>query len=119
MSTAETKEDRPHPQTDTKANEEAKAATAAALKRKVEAMGCDEITIEPSEQLNVKAAALDAKEKPTRRTLRQALDAMDDQIEKLSAEVESKCAVRDKLTLDIEVTRQTIDAIKQIRADFS
>lgn len=117
---------------DTPANRAAAAAGSEALrrkveaeelKRKVEAMGDSKpapAKLDPKNEMVVQAAAPEkAKEPaPTRRTLKQAVDAMDKEILRLTMDHEEKRKVYDRLRMDLATTDQTIAAIKRIREEF-
>ena len=89
---------------DTPANRAAIKAGAEAAARKAE--GDSKKEPEKKEQA------------PTRRTLRQAIDAMDKEILKLTRERDEKRKVFMKLQLDIATTEATINSIARIRGEF-
>lgn len=96
---------------DTPANRAAAQAGAEALKRKVEGLANNK---PPQEEPKPKKEVA-----PTRRTLKQAVDAMDEEIARLENDAAEKRCVFEKLRMDIATTDATIRSIKRIRGEFA
>jgi len=96
---------------DTPANRAAAQAGAEALKRKVEGLANSK---PPQEEPKPKKEVA-----PTRRTLKQAVDAMDEEIARLENDAAEKRCVFEKLRMDIATTDATIRSIKRIRGEFA
>lgn len=94
---------------DTPSNRAAAQAGAEALKRKVEKLDAAG-TPEPVRK---------KPEPPTRRTLKQAIDAMDKEIARLEKEYERLVSLRERLEVDIGTVTGTIDAVSRIREEFA